>query len=229
VTARYAAGLRAAWLRPPWLGAAGSGRRRCCVLARRQGRLRALLPADHQPGRHLDGRRARRGPHPVARRQLAHPPRKRGTGPYRRPRRHGAATTAVFYRRRAGRPPPPHPAPCHRQRAALRRSRVNPVGRAHRVRQRGSGRTVLPRRLVVRVAPAPHHHAHLRRIDRRYRQPGAGPGRPDHQRDLRLAAGRHRRGARPGRHHVTWSVLMLRYLRRCSVIRTGRRTSTEVS
>ncbi|HJZ24671.1 MAG TPA: hypothetical protein VJ370_00195 [Streptosporangiaceae bacterium] len=42
--------------------------------------------------------------------------------------------------------------------------------------------------------------ARLRRIDRRYRQPGAHPGRPDHQRDLRLAASRHRRSARPGPH-----------------------------
>ena len=150
--------------------------------------------------RHLDGRSAGRGPHPVAQRRLAHRLRKRGPGPFRRPRRHRGRYLRRVLRCSAGRPLPPHAAPCHRQRAALRRRRVHPAGRAHRLRQRRGRRTALPRCLVIRTAPTPHHHARLRRIDRRYWQPGADPGRPDHQSDLRLAAGRHRRGARPDPH-----------------------------
>ena len=208
MTAQRAAGLSAA----AWRGAAGLG---AAALLRSSFAAKAgstrfyLLTAGlAESGR----RRARRGPIPVAPQRLAHPPRKRGAGPYRRPRRHRGRDLRRVLRCRAGRPPPPHPAPCHRQRAALRRRRVNPAGRAHRVEQRGGGRLFFRGALWSGSRP-------LRTTTLAYAVSTAATGNPA----LVLAGlitsvifGSQRAATggvlAPAVTHVTWSVLMLRYL-----------------
>jgi hypothetical protein len=111
------AARRAARLSAAWRGAAGL---EAAALLRssftaRAGSVRFYLLTASLAGAWTGG--ALGGAHPVARRRLAYPPRKplssfpSSPGPPPSP-----CSTAP-----RGRSPPPHPAPCHRQRAPLRR------------------------------------------------------------------------------------------------------------
>jgi CDGSH-type Zn-finger protein len=114
----------------------------------------------------------------VARRGLASPPRQRGAGRYRRPVGTGAVTFAVFYG--AARAARRHRALRGAIASVLRYAEAGSAPRSCSSRgQRVAEELFFRGALWSRATAAPHHHARLRGIDRRYRQPGAGPGRTD--------------------------------------------------